>query len=61
VSEIIGVNAQIGVKTSSRIDPLGMRAAAKVVAACLHSQTRAAVFLLEKIRLLHQNALNYQQ
>jgi len=31
VSEIIGVNAQIGVKTSSRIDPLGMRAAAKVV------------------------------
>jgi len=31
VSEIIGVNAAIGVKTSSRIDPLGMRAAAKVV------------------------------
>jgi CRISPR-associated protein Csb1 len=31
VSEIIGVNAEIGVKTSSRIDPLGMRAAAKVV------------------------------
>ncbi|WP_395746077.1 type I-U CRISPR-associated RAMP protein Csb1/Cas7u [Prosthecobacter sp.] len=31
VSEIIGVNAQIGIKTSSRIDPLGMRAAAKVV------------------------------
>lgn len=31
VSEIIGVNAQIGVRTSSRIDPLGMRAAAKVV------------------------------
>jgi len=31
VSEIIGVNAQIGKKTSSRIDPLGMRAAAKVV------------------------------
>jgi CRISPR-associated protein Csb1 len=31
VSEIIGVNAQIGVKTSSRIDPLGMRAAAKVI------------------------------
>jgi CRISPR-associated protein Csb1 len=30
VSEIIGVNTQIGVKTSSRIDPLGMRAAAKV-------------------------------
>jgi hypothetical protein len=27
VSEIIGVNAEIGVKTSSRIDPLGMRAA----------------------------------
>jgi CRISPR-associated protein Csb1 len=31
VSELIGVNAQIGVKTSSRIDPLGMRAAAKVI------------------------------
>ncbi len=31
VSEIIGVNAQIGVKTSSRIDPLGIRAATKVV------------------------------
>jgi CRISPR-associated protein Csb1 len=31
VSEVIGVNAEIGVKTSSRIDPLGMRAAAKVV------------------------------
>ena len=31
VSEIIGVNAQIGVKTSSRIDPLGIRAAAKVI------------------------------
>lgn len=31
VSEIIGVNAQVGKKTSSRIDPLGMRAAAKVV------------------------------
>lgn len=31
VSEIVGVNAQIGVKTSSRIDPLGMRAAAKVL------------------------------
>lgn len=31
VSEIIGVNANIGVKTSSRIDPLGMRAAAKVI------------------------------
>jgi CRISPR-associated protein Csb1 len=31
VSEIIGVNAAIGVKTSSRIDPLGMRAAAKVI------------------------------
>lgn len=31
VSEIIGVNAQIGVKTSSRIDPLGMRAAAKII------------------------------
>jgi len=31
VSEIIGVNAQIGKRTSSRIDPLGMRAAAKVV------------------------------
>lgn len=31
VSEIIGVNAQIGVKTSSRIDPLQMRAAAKVI------------------------------
>lgn len=31
VSEIIGVNAQIGKKTSSRIDPLGMRAAAKVI------------------------------
>ena len=31
VSEIIGVNAEIGVKTSSRIDPLGMRKAAMVV------------------------------
>ncbi len=31
VSEIVGVNAQIGKKTSSRIDPLGMRAAAKVI------------------------------
>lgn len=31
VSEIIGIDAEIGVKTSSRIDPLGMRAAAKVV------------------------------
>jgi CRISPR-associated protein Csb1 len=31
VSEIIGVNAEIGVKTSSRIDPLSMRAAAKVI------------------------------
>lgn len=31
VSEIIGVNAQIGKKTSSRIDPLGMRASAKVI------------------------------
>lgn len=31
VSEIVGINAQIGVKTSSRIDPLGMRAAAKVL------------------------------
>lgn len=31
VSEIIGVNASIGVKTSSRIDPLSMRAAAKVI------------------------------
>lgn len=31
VSEIIGVDAQIGKKTSSRIDPLGMRAAAKVI------------------------------
>lgn len=31
VSEIVGINAEIGVKTSSRIDPLGMRAAAKVI------------------------------
>ena len=31
VSEIIGVNAEIGVKTSSRIDPLGMRATAKII------------------------------
>ena len=31
VSEIVGVNAEIGVKTSSRIDPLGMRKAAKVI------------------------------
>lgn len=31
VSEIIGVNAEIGVKTSSRIDPLGIRAAAQVI------------------------------
>ena len=31
VSEIIGVNAQIGKKTSSRIDPLGMRKAAMVI------------------------------
>jgi len=31
VSEIVGVNVQSGVKTSSRIDPLQIRAAAKVV------------------------------
>lgn len=31
VSEMVGVNAQVGVKTSSRIDPLQIRAAAKVV------------------------------
>jgi CRISPR-associated protein Csb1 len=31
VSEIVGVNAQLGTKTSSRIDPLQIRAAAKVV------------------------------
>jgi CRISPR-associated protein Csb1 len=31
VSEIIGVHAQVGVKTGSRIDPLAMRAAAKLV------------------------------
>lgn len=31
VSEIIGLNAQIGLKTSSRIDPLQIRAAVKVV------------------------------
>jgi CRISPR-associated protein Csb1 len=31
VSEIIGIGAEVGVKTSSRIDPLGMRAAAKIV------------------------------
>lgn len=31
VSEIVGINAAFGVKTSSRIDPLQIRAAAKVV------------------------------
>ncbi len=31
VSEIVGINAVIGKRTSSRIDPLGMRAAAKVI------------------------------
>lgn len=31
VSEIVGVNAEIGTKTSSRADPLQIRAAAKVV------------------------------
>jgi CRISPR-associated protein Csb1 len=31
VSEIVGINAQTGAKTSSRIDPLQIRAAAKVV------------------------------
>jgi CRISPR-associated protein Csb1 len=31
VSEIVGVNSQVGVKTGSRIDPLQIRAAAKVV------------------------------
>lgn len=31
VSEIVGVNAVAGVKTSSRIDPLQIRAAAKIV------------------------------
>jgi CRISPR-associated protein Csb1 len=31
VSEVIGVNAAFGIKTSSRIDPLGMRAAAMVI------------------------------
>lgn len=31
VSEIVGVNAQLGAKTSSRIDPLQIRAAAKVL------------------------------
>ena len=31
VSEVIGVGAQVGVRTGSRIDPLQMRAAAKVV------------------------------
>jgi CRISPR-associated protein Csb1 len=31
VSEIIGINAQIGCKTSSRIDPLQVRAAVKVL------------------------------
>lgn len=31
VSEIVGINAQIGAKTSSRIDPLQIRAAAKVM------------------------------
>lgn len=31
VSEVVGVNAQVGVKTGSRIDPLQMRAAAKLV------------------------------
>ena len=31
VSEMVGVNAQVGVKTSSRIDPLEIRAAAKVL------------------------------
>jgi CRISPR-associated protein Csb1 len=31
VSEVVGVNAQTGAKTSSRIDPLQIRAAAKVL------------------------------
>lgn len=31
VSEIVGINAQTGAKTSSRIDPLQIRAAAKVL------------------------------
>ncbi len=31
VSEIVGINAQTGAKTSSRIDPLQIRAAAKVI------------------------------
>lgn len=31
VSEMVGINAQVGVKTSSRIDPLEIRAAAKIV------------------------------
>jgi CRISPR-associated protein Csb1 len=31
VSEIVGVNSQVGVKTGSRIDPLQIRAAAKVL------------------------------
>lgn len=31
VSEIVGINAAFGVKTSSRIDPLQIRAAAKVI------------------------------
>lgn len=31
VSEIVGVNAQVGAKTSSRIDPLQIRSAAKVI------------------------------
>ena len=31
VSEVIGVSAQVGVRTGSRIDPLQMRAAARVV------------------------------
>ncbi len=31
VSEIVGINAQTGAKTSSRIDPLQIRAAAKVM------------------------------
>lgn len=31
VSEMVGINAQVGAKTSSRIDPLEIRAAAKIV------------------------------
>ncbi len=31
VSEIVGINAEVGAKTSSRIDPLQVRAAAKVI------------------------------